>query len=76
MYVGISNNFSRRYTEHKSKDWIKEVIDIYVSEPMSRNQAHIYEIYYITKYSPKYNDHFVNGSKMELELKELKFLKI
>jgi len=40
---------------------------------MSRNEAHIYEIYYITNSNPKYNIDYMNGGKVNFVLDELIF---
>lgn len=75
LYVGITNNFPLRLKKHKrEKKWFKDINKIYVSEPLTRNEAHIYEIYYISMESPKFNDHFNKGNLSHMNLKELKFL--
>lgn len=78
LYVGITNNHGRRIEQHYNyKYWANEVNNITVSEYMNRNQAHIYEIYYISKLQPKYNDDFnnLNCDNFYLKLDELIFNK-
>jgi hypothetical protein len=59
IYVGISNNVNARLLQHSStKSWYDEVNSIESSKYINRNEARIYEIYYISKLSPKHNDIF------------------
>jgi len=76
LYVGITNNHGRRIEQHFSyKEWAKDVSGISVSEYMNRNQAHIYEIYYISILQPKYNEDFnkLSCDNFKLALGELIF---
>jgi predicted GIY-YIG superfamily endonuclease len=74
LYVGITDSFHRRYIEHyKTKEWFLASSHVQISEFLTRSEAHIYEIYYISKYNPKYNKHFSKGYLSSLELPELQF---
>lgn len=76
LYIGITNNHDRRFAQHMSeKKWSDEIKNIKVSDYINRNMAHIYEIYYISKMRPKYNDDFNNldGDNFDLKIEDLKF---
>jgi len=75
LYVGITNDIKIRLRQHKQKKkWFKNVDKIYISNnTMSRNEAHIYEIYYIANNNPKYNIDYMNGGKVDFMLDELIF---
>lgn len=83
IYVGITNDMKVRMSQHKNdKEWFNEVNRIEHSEYMNRNEAKIFEIYYISKLNPIYNDDhslFVEGFSLvlgELEFSEYSFKKI
>jgi len=75
LYVGITNDIKIRLKQHKqNKKWFKNVDKIYISNnTMSRNEAQIYEIYYIANSNPKYNIDYMNGGKVNFILDELIF---
>jgi len=76
LYVGITNNHNNRISQHYSdKKWISDVHEILISDYINRNQARIFEIYYISKLNPKYNTEFnkIDASNFELDLQELNF---
>lgn len=74
LYVGITNNFRNRfYTHTNDKEWIEDVSYIKVSKPMTRNKAHIYEIYYVATENPKYNIDFAEGGDVDIELPDIEF---
>ena len=75
LYIGITNDIKIRLKQHKQKKkWFKNVDKIYISNnTMSRNEAHIYEIYYIANSNPKYNIDYMNGGKVNFMLNDLIF---
>jgi len=74
LYVGITNNMKIRLKQHKQdKDWFEEINKINISEKMTRNEAHIYEIYYISNEKPKYNIDYINGGKVNFAIDILIF---
>jgi len=75
LYIGITNDIKIRLKQHKqNKKWFKNVDKIYISNnTMSRNEAQIYEIYYIANSNPKYNINHMNGGKVDFMLDELIF---
>ena len=74
LYVGITNDISLRLKQHRAdKDWWAEVDKIYVSQNMTRNEVHLYEIYYIANMIPKYNKTFDNGGLVRLQIPDIKF---
>lgn len=76
LYVGITEDFKTRIKQHENdKEWFINVNRFEHSDYMNRNQAKIYEIYYISKLKPIYNnDHinFVDGFNMTMEELEFK----
>lgn len=76
LYVGITCDMRRRLLEHKLYDrWFKEVTNIEVSTYLSRNESHIYEIYYISNEKPKYNIDYTKGGLIKFKLPFLMFEK-
>ena len=74
LYVGITNNMKIRLVKHKQdKEWFEEISRIIISNKLNRNEAHIYEIYYIANENPKYNIDFIYGGKINFTLNELFF---
>jgi hypothetical protein len=76
LYVGITNNHNKRITQHcADKKWISQVDEILISEYINRNQARIFEIYYISKLNPRYNNEFnrLDCDNFKLDLDELTF---
>jgi len=74
LYVGITNMPINRFRQHKrDKNWFSQVNKISISENFYRNQANLYEIYYISNDNPKYNIDFVNGGKISFDLPEIEF---
>ena len=74
LYIGITNDIKIRLKQHKQKKkWYKEIDKIYISNMMTRNEAHIYEIYYIANEIPKYNIDYSNGGKVNITLGDLIF---
>jgi len=74
LYVGITNNIKMRLKQHKQdKYWFKEVNKVFTSDKVTRNEAHIYEVYYIANYSPKYNIDFSKGGTINLNFPVLHF---
>ena len=74
LYVGITNSMKLRLKQHKQdKEWFTEIKKICVSDKMTRNEAHIYEIYYIANENPKYNVDYINGGKVSFMMGELSF---
>jgi len=74
LYVGITNNMKIRLTKHKQdKYWFEEITKITTSDKLNRNEAHIYEIYYIANEKPKYNIDFIDGGKINFEIVNLLF---
>ena len=76
LYVGMTKNFTNRINKHRNKkEWYREISNIYISEPLTKNEAHIYEIFYISRFKPKYNNHFVNGTDVDFEITPIKFIR-
>ena len=74
LYVGITNSMKLRLRQHKQdKFWANEIKKICVSDKMTRNEAHIYEIYYIANENPLYNVDHTNGGKVSFIMGELLF---
>jgi len=74
LYVGITNSMKLRLRQHKQdKPWANEIKKICVSDKMTRNEAHIYEIYYIANENPLYNVDYLNGGKVSFIISELLF---
>jgi len=74
LYVGITNNMKIRLKQHKQdKEWFDEIKRIYITEKMTRNEAHIYEIFYIANENPLYNIDYINGGKVGFVISELLF---
>ena len=74
LYVGITNSMKLRLRQHKQdKPWANEIKKICVSDKMTRNEAHIYEIYYIANENPVYNVDHTNGGKVSFIMDELLF---
>jgi hypothetical protein len=74
LYVGITNNIKIRLKQHKKdKEWFGEINKIYISTKLTRNESHIYEIYYIANVKPKYNIDYINGGRINFMLDELIF---
>ena len=76
LYVGISNNHITRIDKHiLEKEWSEDIVKIEISEYINRNQAHIYEIYYISKFNPIHNKDFnIPTENFNLNLPDLKFV--
>lgn len=56
IYVGKTNNMKNRQKSHdKEKFWFCEVCKIEYAEVLNKTLMDIYELYYINKFSPKYN---------------------
>lgn len=77
IYVGKTNNIFARMNQHAQKKYIKqkEVTEIYFAQCASATDRDIYEIYYINKYSPKYNDKQRYCVSFSHILPELDFIK-
>jgi len=74
LYVGITNHPMNRFRQHKKdKDWFHEVNKICISDNFYRNEASLYEIYYISNELPKYNVDFINGGIISFDLPEIIF---
>jgi len=74
LYVGITNHPINRFRQHKKdKNWFKEVDKIFISDNFYRNEAGLYEIYYISNEFPKYNIDFVNGGVIGFDLPKIVF---
>lgn len=74
LYVGITNNMKLRIRQHRQdKEWASEIHKIYISNDITRNEAHIYEIYFIANEAPKYNVDFISGGLINFKLPEIEF---
>lgn len=79
IYVGKTKNIKNRIRQHFGKEGHLEkeayllTTSIYYSYVPSANEARIYELYYISKYQPKYNLVFGDGGEISFELPELSF---
>jgi hypothetical protein len=75
LYVGITNDMDMRIAKHRQdKEWFNKINTILISTNiLSRNEAHIYEIFYITNKHPKYNIDFINGGNINFSLPDLLF---
>lgn len=74
LYVGMTNNIKLRLKQHKQdKSWWKDKDIIEVSQLLTRNEAHIYEIYYISNLRPLYNIDFKDGGLVNIKLPNIKF---
>lgn len=79
IYIGRTNNLIRRLRhEHFSKNGghlpqscYNETARVEYACVNSQNEAKIYELYYIEKYHPKYNQADIGGGSFSFELDEL-----
>lgn len=82
IYVGRTKNLINRVLNehftlkgHLDKNCYDETKKVYYSS-VSANEARIYEIYLINKYSPMYNETYNNGEVMSLQLPEPKWIEL
>lgn len=79
IYVGHTQNLNNRLKQHfgdsghLDKAIYDEVEVVEYAEKESVNEVRIYELYYISKYKPKYNTLLLEESTMTLSLPELNF---
>lgn len=80
IYVGRTNNIVRRIrNEHFSKsgrghlpqECYNETARVEYAEVKSHNESKMYELYYIEKYHPKYNQSDIGGGAFSFELNDL-----
>jgi hypothetical protein len=64
VYVGKSNNMKNRITQHKKDKEFNKIICLSFENEGDKN---IYELYYISKFKPKYNKDCVDTSSIELK---------
>ena len=57
LYVGISNNIKRRFTEHSCKPWFADVARSHVQEFPTRKSALVHEALAIVSECPTHNVH-------------------
>lgn len=73
VYVGMTNTPDLRARHHKrDKEWFGNVSIFKVAGFKTKNDAHIYEIYYISKYNPIYNKYHKH-SNVTIILEEATF---
>ena len=76
IYVGLTTNIHNRQSEHKSSSgWSNEIFKIEYAEVSDSMLMEIYEKYYISKYSPKYNKKDIDClySRFFKNMEELEF---
>ncbi|MCC2252747.1 GIY-YIG nuclease family protein [Virgibacillus sp. AGTR] len=78
IYIGRTNNVIRRLRNehftnrgHLPEACYNETVTIEVATTTSLNEAKMYELYYIEKYHPKYNQSDIGGGTFSFELKDL-----
>ena len=76
LYVGITNDLKHRINQHKNKEWYSEISQILTSNNFTKNEAHIYEIFFIANDNPKYNINHIKGGCVNFILPEIKFKKL
>lgn len=75
LYVGETDNLPRRIDQHMDEDnWkIRETSKILYATCEKESDRKLYEIYYINKLSPKYNQKDVMDGTTTVKLPELEF---
>ncbi|MRG86729.1 GIY-YIG nuclease family protein [Salinibacillus xinjiangensis] len=73
LYVGKTTKMDQRDSQHNSDAWINEVEYVMVSTVENKTDLTLYEIYYINKLKPKYNNTHANETPASFQLPELKF---
>jgi hypothetical protein len=75
IYVGLTKRpIKNRIKEHEVEELQKETHHILYAEVHNEISMHIYEIFYINKYHPKFNSVSVYPDHNEIELPELTFI--
>ena len=74
LYIGITNSIRKRLHLHKQKkEWFNEINKILVSEKLSRNEAYIYEIFFISNEKPIHNIEYTKGGEIDFLLPNITF---
>lgn len=80
IYVGRTNNFKRRVKEehfggrgHLPEECYAETEYVSFGRVNSENESKMYELYYIEKYTPKYNTQGTGGGKITFIMPEIEW---
>jgi len=76
IYVGKSKHLKTRVSNHiRKRKWKDEIYQIEVAKCITESDMNVYELYYISKHSPKYNKDCKTNDELTFELEDLQFNK-
>lgn len=80
IYVGRTDNLVRRFRYqhftdkgHLSQECYQETDKVEYAKVSNKNESKVYELFYIERYQPKYNDKDIGGGKLSFDMPELEW---